>query len=414
MGCESSTRMGCSSLNSLQKLGFTSGFTYTDHRKGVLNIGRMVFIKDHQRWLTGKFLTTWRHQMGQSSANCWLLEDSQIKWIRWNLFAQPEGIWKHLGDGYEHMLYNIRTYHDNEIDERMRDESYPIDRSHPHWGLHHWDAPLQLCSFKKTWYSESRWWWKGWNTFASFYILFYFTQSTMYDTVYIIPSLVIYLYTNIGHCNLQPSDFWKSHIIFIFSSAAAPLPRKQLWEVNVLPANLMNAPAIYQGSVFTSDTSGAVRAVSMQTGKPVWFTNTSKAICQDNGSLGHLGPWLPDMVNIQKAIGNGHRNNPMKKMVIFHGKMLVHQRVSTMTELGFMVGNIYVHGGYKPATHFTSKPPWRRDLCLSNMQKIPSATHLWRAVFFAEPWSLPSFGFPDHVYPDHVYIIIYILCYIYI
>lgn len=58
---------------------------------------------------------------------------------------------------------------------------------------------------------------------------------------------------------------------------------KQLWEVNVLPANLMNAPAIYQGSVFTSDTSGAVRAVSMQTGKPVWFTNTSKAICQDNG-----------------------------------------------------------------------------------------------------------------------------------
>ena len=79
----------------------------------------------------------------------------------------------------------------------------------------------------------------------------------------------------------------------------------------------MNAPAIYQGSVFTSDTSGGVRAVSMQTGKPVWFTNTSKAICQDNGSLGHMRPWL-----------------------------------STMTELGFMVGNIYVHGGYKP-THIS-------------------------------------------------------------
>jgi len=58
---------------------------------------------------------------------------------------------------------------------------------------------------------------------------------------------------------------------------------KLLWEVNVLPANLMNAPAIYQGSVFTSDTHGGVRAVSMQTGKPVWFTNTSKSICQDNG-----------------------------------------------------------------------------------------------------------------------------------
>jgi hypothetical protein len=107
----------------------------------VLNIGGMVFIKDHQRWLTGKFPTTWRHQMGQSSANCWLLEGSQIKWIRWNLFAQPEGIWKHLGDGYEHMLYNIRTYHDNEIDERRE--------------LPHWQKPSiaehQLCSFKKTW-----------------------------------------------------------------------------------------------------------------------------------------------------------------------------------------------------------------------------------------------------------------------
>ena len=78
----------------------------------------------------------------------------------------------------------------------------------------------------------------------------------------------------------------------------APLPRKQLWEVNVLPANLMNAPAIYQGSVFTSDTSGGVRAVSMQTGKPVWFTNTSKAICQDNGSLGHVGPWLSTMTEL--------------------------------------------------------------------------------------------------------------------
>ena len=101
----------------------------------------------------------------------------------------------------------------------------------------------------------------------------------MYVCIYI----HIYIYTYLYACwTLCPSDF---------ENPRAPHlpPRKQLWEVDVLPANLMNAPAIYQGSVFTSDTTGAVRAVSMQTGKPVWFTNTSKPICQDNGSLGLTG-----------------------------------------------------------------------------------------------------------------------------
>ena len=142
----------------------------------------MVFIKNHQIWLTGKFPTTWRHQMEQSSANCWLLEGSQIKWIRWNLFAQPEGIWKHLGDGYEHMLYNIRTYHDNEIDER---------RELPHWQKPStlWAPPLgcsaPFVQFQKNLVDDDERVGIRWH----YSILFYFTQSTMYD-IYI----YIYLY----------------------------------------------------------------------------------------------------------------------------------------------------------------------------------------------------------------------------
>ena len=49
--------------------------------------------------------------------------------------------------------------------------------------------------------------------------------------------------------------------------------------------NLRNAPAIYQGSVFSSDTQGGIHAVDMATGKHVWFTNLSKPIGQDNGNL---------------------------------------------------------------------------------------------------------------------------------
>eukprot|EP00434_Breviolum_minutum_P016186 symbB.v1.2.014262.t1/scaffold1023.1/size143418/6 len=78
------------------------------------------------------------------------------------------------------------------------------------------------------------------------------------------------------------------HQMNIYLAAADGLRKfdkdgKLLWEVNVLPANLMNAPAIYQGSVFSSDTQGGIHAVDMATGKHVWFTNLSKPIGQDNG-----------------------------------------------------------------------------------------------------------------------------------
>eukprot|EP00435_Cladocopium_sp_Y103_P013568 s560_g3.t1 len=58
---------------------------------------------------------------------------------------------------------------------------------------------------------------------------------------------------------------------------------KLLWEHHTLPAILMNAPAIYQGSIFASDTLGGVRALSMSTGKLLWYSNLSKPIGEDNG-----------------------------------------------------------------------------------------------------------------------------------
>ena len=101
------------------------------------------------------------------------------------------------------------------------------------------------------------------------------------------------IYLNTSNINIKKlyTVNTQNILVYVFHAPiTAPVqhricPRKQLWELNVLPANLMNAPAIYQGSVFASDTTGGIRAVSMQSGKPVWFTNTSKSICQDNGAL---------------------------------------------------------------------------------------------------------------------------------
>ena len=58
---------------------------------------------------------------------------------------------------------------------------------------------------------------------------------------------------------------------------------KMLWEHNVLPRNLMNAPSLYQGAVYASDTDGGVLAVDMESGKPLWYTKTLKPTGQDNG-----------------------------------------------------------------------------------------------------------------------------------
>ena len=78
------------------------------------------------------------------------------------------------------------------------------------------------------------------------------------------------------------------HQLNVYLAAADGLRKfdkhgKLQWEHHTLPATLMNAPAIYQGSIFASDTLGGVRALSMSTGEPLWHTNVSTSIGEDNG-----------------------------------------------------------------------------------------------------------------------------------
>ena len=78
------------------------------------------------------------------------------------------------------------------------------------------------------------------------------------------------------------------HQLNVYLSAADGLRKfdvdgQSLWEHHTLPAILMNAPAIYQGSIFASDTLGGVRALSMSTGKLLWHSNLSMPIGEDNG-----------------------------------------------------------------------------------------------------------------------------------
>ena len=56
-----------------------------------------------------------------------------------------------------------------------------------------------------------------------------------------------------------------------------------IWEYGSLPAEVMNAPSLYNGMVYGSDTFGHVFALDMQTGKQVWKTKVADNIGQDNG-----------------------------------------------------------------------------------------------------------------------------------
>ena len=56
-----------------------------------------------------------------------------------------------------------------------------------------------------------------------------------------------------------------------------------LWEYESLPAEVMNAPSLYNGLVYGSDTYGYVFALEMKTGKQVWKTRVAETIGQDNG-----------------------------------------------------------------------------------------------------------------------------------
>ena len=56
-----------------------------------------------------------------------------------------------------------------------------------------------------------------------------------------------------------------------------------MWEYASLPAEMMDAPSLFNGMIYGSDTHGNVVALSMEDGKVGWKTQVSKAICQDNG-----------------------------------------------------------------------------------------------------------------------------------
>ncbi|CAE7947857.1 egl-9 [Symbiodinium sp. KB8] len=58
---------------------------------------------------------------------------------------------------------------------------------------------------------------------------------------------------------------------------------KQLWEHICLPAQMMDAPSLYDGKVFGSDTKGNVVALDMEKGEVVWKTQVAEEIGQDNG-----------------------------------------------------------------------------------------------------------------------------------
>ena len=58
---------------------------------------------------------------------------------------------------------------------------------------------------------------------------------------------------------------------------------KMLWEYPSLPAEVMNAPSLYNGLLYGSDTHGHVFALDMQTGNLMWKTRVAENIGQDNG-----------------------------------------------------------------------------------------------------------------------------------
>lgn len=71
----------------------------------------------------------------------------------------------------------------------------------------------------------------------------------------------------------------------------------------------MNAPAIYQGAIYATDTLGGVRALKMSTGEKLWHTQMAEPVGEDDllfwfrllvsgilesvgmGDWGNLQPW---------------------------------------------------------------------------------------------------------------------------
>lgn len=97
---------------------------------------------------------------------------------------------------------------------------------------------------------------------------------------------------------------------------------KLLWEHICMPANFMNAPVIYEGKVYASDTMGSVRALDMQNGKRVWMTKVSGDIGQDNGfNMVHHGV-LFTAAGFTAAPPQGNANKYVKALNASSGEIL--------------------------------------------------------------------------------------------
>ena len=87
-----------------------------------------------------------------------------------------------------------------------------------------------------------------------------------------------------------------------------------LWEYPSLPAEVMNAPALYNGMVYGSDTHGHVFALDMQTGKRIWKTRVAENVGQDNGfNMAHAGITLA-ACDWRKPSPHGEANQKIKAL----------------------------------------------------------------------------------------------------
>ena len=87
-----------------------------------------------------------------------------------------------------------------------------------------------------------------------------------------------------------------------------------LWEYLSLPAEVMNAPSVYNGAVYVSDTHGHVFALDMQSGERIWRTRVSATIGQDNGfNMVHAGIAI-SACSWREPSPNGGANHKIKAL----------------------------------------------------------------------------------------------------
>ncbi|CAE6958289.1 bamB [Symbiodinium natans] len=97
---------------------------------------------------------------------------------------------------------------------------------------------------------------------------------------------------------------------------------KLLWEYASLPAEMMDAPSLFNGTIYGSDTHGNVVALNMEDGKVEWKTHVSDAICQDNGFTMAKDGVVLAASDCREPSPNGESNHLVKALNASTGKQL--------------------------------------------------------------------------------------------